>query len=62
MNENALLFEARKNGELVVTLEQNVINQITAIIDEEGVEVGGDLADLRFGEMNSLAAALKYIG
>ena len=61
MNENALLFEARKNGELVVTLEQNVINQITAIIDEEGVEVGGDLADLRFGEMNSLAAALRNI-
>ncbi|EHL24553.1 hypothetical protein KYG_02197 [Acidovorax sp. NO-1] len=59
--ENALVFESKKIGELIVTLEQKVIHQLTAVVDDEGVEVGGGLADLRFGEMNSLAAALKNI-
>ena len=59
--ENALVFESRRTGELIATLEQKVTQQLTAIIDDEGVEVGGGVADLRFGEMNSLAAALKNI-
>jgi len=61
VNENALAFQSTRNGELIVILEQKVSHQLTAVIDEEGVEVGGGLADLRFGEMSSMAAALKNI-
>ena len=48
-----------KNFELIATLEQKVTYQLTAKIDDEVVEVGGALAELKFGEMNSLASALK---
>ena len=41
-----------KNFELIATLEQKVTYQLTAKIDDEVVEVGGALAELKFGEMN----------
>lgn len=59
--ENAFVFEPGRSGEIIATLEQKVSHQLTAIIDDEGVEVGGGVADLKFGEMNSLAAALRNI-
>ncbi len=59
--ENTFSFESGRSGELIATLEQQVGHQLTAIIDEEGVEVGGGLADLKFGEIKSLAATLRNI-
>ncbi len=62
MNADGSFFlDAGKSRDLIATLEQKVTYHLTAKIDDEVVEVGGALAELRFGEINSLAAALKNI-
>lgn len=59
--KNALFFDSRENGEVILTLWKEVNNQFTAIIDEEGLEVGGDLGDLRFFDINLLINAIRNV-
>lgn len=57
--DNSYFLDFGKRCDLIATLEQKVTYQLTAKIDDEVVEVGGALSELKFGEINSLAAALK---